>query len=84
MKKNKVNEYDTLGMFMIEPHSTSTCNYWDLDIARGTCIFCEMHGLKESRKLKHTELKLIMGNIHILPMIRIGDYKLVLISDAYF
>nr|GEU49899.1 hypothetical protein [Tanacetum cinerariifolium] len=37
-------------------------------------------GLKESRRLKHGELNLVMGNSKITPVTRIGKYELVLKS----
>ncbi|GKB37592.1 retrotransposon protein, putative, ty1-copia subclass [Tanacetum coccineum] len=41
-------------------------------------------GLKESRRLKHGELNLVMGNRKIMPVIRIGKYELMLKSrDGY-
>ncbi|GJV77990.1 hypothetical protein Tco_1509574 [Tanacetum coccineum] len=38
-------------------------------------------GLKESRRLKHGELNLVMGNRKIIPMTRIGKYELMLKSE---
>nr|GEV21023.1 hypothetical protein [Tanacetum cinerariifolium] len=37
-------------------------------------------GLKESRRLKHGELNLVMGNRKITPVIKIGKYELMLKS----
>ncbi|GKE35731.1 retrotransposon protein, putative, ty1-copia subclass, partial [Tanacetum coccineum] len=39
-------------------------------------------GLKESRRLKHGELNLVMGNMKITPMTRIGKFKLMLKSGV--
>nr|GEZ24680.1 hypothetical protein [Tanacetum cinerariifolium] len=39
-------------------------------------------GLKESRRLKHGELNLVMGNRKITPVTRIGKYKLMLKSGV--
>nr|GEV81051.1 hypothetical protein [Tanacetum cinerariifolium] len=39
-------------------------------------------GLKESRRLKHGELNLVMGNRKITPVIRIGKYELMLKSGV--
>ncbi|GJS69623.1 retrotransposon protein, putative, ty1-copia subclass [Tanacetum coccineum] len=39
-------------------------------------------GLKESRRLKHGELNLFMGNRKITPVTRIGKYKLILKSEV--
>ncbi|GKB34890.1 hypothetical protein Tco_0879832 [Tanacetum coccineum] len=39
-------------------------------------------GLKESRRLKHGELNLIMGNRKITPVIRIGKFELMLKSGV--
>nr|GEW02880.1 retrotransposon protein, putative, Ty1-copia subclass [Tanacetum cinerariifolium] len=40
-------------------------------------------GLKETRRLKHGELNLVMGNRKIMPVTRIGKYELMLKSEAY-
>ncbi|GKF77877.1 hypothetical protein Tco_0230347 [Tanacetum coccineum] len=37
-------------------------------------------GLKESRKLKHGELNLVMGNMKITPVTKIGKYELMLME----
>ncbi|GKB87225.1 retrotransposon protein, putative, ty1-copia subclass [Tanacetum coccineum] len=39
-------------------------------------------GLKESRRLKHRELNLVMGNRKITPVTRIGKYELMLKSGV--
>ncbi|GJT55791.1 hypothetical protein Tco_0990845 [Tanacetum coccineum] len=38
-------------------------------------------GLKESRRLKHGELNLVMGNRKIIPVTGIGKYELMLKSE---
>ncbi|GJY36635.1 putative RNA-directed DNA polymerase [Tanacetum coccineum] len=40
-------------------------------------------GLKESRRLKHGELNLVMGNRKIVPVTRIGKYELMPKSRVY-
>lgn len=65
---------------MIELHSTSTSNYLVLDTGCGTHIFADIHGLNESRMLRHDEIDLIMGTRHIVVITRIRDYELMLYS----
>ncbi|KAJ9539218.1 LOW QUALITY PROTEIN: hypothetical protein OSB04_031951 [Centaurea solstitialis] len=81
LKINKAKGCDTLGMFMIELHSTSV-----LDTGCGTQIFSNfqgrkgfrVYGLKGSRTIKHGELNLIIGNKMIVVVTKIGDFELVL------
>ncbi|GKE48092.1 retrotransposon protein, putative, ty1-copia subclass [Tanacetum coccineum] len=50
----------------------------------GTHICTVLQGLKESRKLKHGELNLVMGNRKITHVTKIGKYELMLKSgDGY-
>ncbi|GJU11291.1 retrotransposon protein, putative, ty1-copia subclass [Tanacetum coccineum] len=48
----------------------------------GTHICTVLQGLKESRRLKHGELNLVMGNRKITPVTRIGKYELMLKSGV--
>ena len=83
LKKGKVKVAGTSGMFMIELHSTSTSNSWILDTGCGTHICSDMQGLRQSRKLRHGELNLIMGNRHKSGVTRIGNYELMLSDGVY-
>ncbi|GJX95458.1 retrotransposon protein, putative, ty1-copia subclass [Tanacetum coccineum] len=67
-------------MFMIELHGTTTLDSWVLDTGCGTHIFTVLKRLKESRRLKHGELNLVMGNRKIMLVTRIGKYELMLKS----
>ena len=83
LKKGKVKVASTSGMFMIELHSTSTATSWVLDTGCGTHICSDMQGLRQSKKLKHGELNLIMGNKHKSAITRIGNYELMLSGGVY-
>ncbi|GJS31430.1 retrotransposon protein, putative, ty1-copia subclass [Tanacetum coccineum] len=78
LKDRKVEKGSHSGMFMIELHNTTTLNLWVLDTTCGTHICTVLQGLKESRRLKHGELNLVMGNRKITPVTRIGKYELML------
>ncbi|GKD20686.1 hypothetical protein Tco_1222389 [Tanacetum coccineum] len=82
LKDGKVEKGGHSGMFMIELYNTTTSNSWVLDIRCGTHICTVLHGLKKSRKLKHGELNLVMGNKKITPVTRIGKYELMLKSGV--
>ncbi|GJZ09165.1 retrotransposon protein, putative, ty1-copia subclass [Tanacetum coccineum] len=82
LKDGKVEKGGHSGMFMIELHNTITSDSWVLDTGCGTHICTVLQGLKESRKLKHGELNLVMGNRKITPMTRIEKYELVLKSGV--
>ncbi|GKA45079.1 putative RNA-directed DNA polymerase, partial [Tanacetum coccineum] len=72
------------GMYMIKLHNTTTSDSWVLDTWCGTHICAVLQGLKESRRLKHGELNLIMGNRKITPVTMIGKFELMLKSgDGY-
>ncbi|GJV42317.1 retrotransposon protein, putative, ty1-copia subclass [Tanacetum coccineum] len=78
LKDGKVEKGGHSGMFMIELHNTTTSDSWVLDTGCGTHICTVLQGLKESRRLKHRELNLVIGNKKIMPVTRIGKYKLML------
>ncbi|GKC28889.1 retrotransposon protein, putative, ty1-copia subclass, partial [Tanacetum coccineum] len=80
LKDGKVEKGGHSGMFMIELHNTTTSDSWVLDTGCGTHICTVLQGLKESRKLKHGELNLVMGNRKITPVTKIGKYELMLKS----
>ncbi|GKD40785.1 retrotransposon protein, putative, ty1-copia subclass [Tanacetum coccineum] len=80
LKDRKVKKDGHSGMFMIELHNTTTLDSWVLDTGCGTHIYTVLQGLKESRRLKHGELNLVMGNRKITPVTRIGKYELMLKS----
>ncbi|GKF23258.1 retrotransposon protein, putative, ty1-copia subclass, partial [Tanacetum coccineum] len=80
LKDEKVEKGGHSGMFMIELHNTTTSDAWVLDTVCGTHICTVLQGLKESRKLKHGELNLVMGNKKITPVTKIGKYELMLKS----
>ncbi|GKD67673.1 retrotransposon protein, putative, ty1-copia subclass, partial [Tanacetum coccineum] len=82
LKDEKVEKGGHSGMFMIELHNTTTCDSWVLDTGCGTHICTVLQGLKESRKLKHGELNLVMGNMKITPVTKIGKYELMLKSGV--
>ncbi|GJW39877.1 retrotransposon protein, putative, ty1-copia subclass [Tanacetum coccineum] len=69
-------------MFMIELHNTTTSDSWVLYTGCGTHICTILQGLKESRRLKHGELNLVMGNRKITLVTRIGKYELMLKSGG--
>ncbi|GJW23331.1 retrotransposon protein, putative, ty1-copia subclass [Tanacetum coccineum] len=53
------------------------------DPKEAVCFYCNTKGgLKESRKLKHGELNLVMRNRKITPVTKIGKYKLMLKSGV--
>ena len=81
LKDGKVEKSGQSGMFVIELHNTTTSNSWILDTGCGNHI-CTLQGLKESRRLKHGELNLVMGNRKISPVTRIGKYELMLKSGV--
>ncbi|GJT63083.1 retrotransposon protein, putative, ty1-copia subclass [Tanacetum coccineum] len=72
LKDGKVKKGGHSGMYMIELHNTTTLNSWVLDTWCGTHICVALQGLKESRRLKHRELNLVMGNMKITHVTRIG------------
>ncbi|GJT71732.1 retrotransposon protein, putative, ty1-copia subclass [Tanacetum coccineum] len=78
LKDGKVEKGGHSGMFMIELHNTTTSDSWVLDTGCGTHICTVLQDLKESRKLKHGELNLVMGNRKITPVTKIGKYELML------
>ncbi|GJR86940.1 retrotransposon protein, putative, ty1-copia subclass [Tanacetum coccineum] len=80
LKDGKVKKGGHSCMFMIELHNTATLDSWVLDTGCGTHICIVLQGLKESRRLKHGELNLVMGNRKITPVTRIGKYELMLKS----
>ena len=82
LKDGKVEKGSHSGMFMIELHNTTTSDSWVLDTGCGTHICTVLQGLKESRKLKHGELNLVMGNKKITPVTKIGKYELMLKSGV--
>ncbi|GJZ04567.1 retrotransposon protein, putative, ty1-copia subclass [Tanacetum coccineum] len=82
LKDGKVKKGSHSGMFMIELHNTTTSDSWVLDTGCGTHICTVLQGLKESRRLKHGELNLVMGNRKITPVTRIGKYELMLKSGV--
>ncbi|GJS95751.1 retrotransposon protein, putative, ty1-copia subclass [Tanacetum coccineum] len=61
LKDGKVKKGDHSSMYMIELHNTTTSDSWVLDTGCGTYICDVLQGLKESRRLKHGELNLVMG-----------------------
>ncbi|GJU12806.1 retrotransposon protein, putative, ty1-copia subclass [Tanacetum coccineum] len=82
LKDRKVEKGGHSGIFMIELHNTTTSDSWVLDIGCGTHICTVMQGLKESRRLKHGEHNLVMGNRKITHVTRIGKYELMLKSGV--
>ncbi|GKE52016.1 retrotransposon protein, putative, ty1-copia subclass [Tanacetum coccineum] len=62
-------------MFMIELHNATTLDLWVLDTGCHTHICTVLQGLKESRRLKHKELNLVMGNRKIMLVTRIGNHN---------
>ncbi|GKA93522.1 retrotransposon protein, putative, ty1-copia subclass [Tanacetum coccineum] len=82
LKDGKVEKGSHSGMFMIELHNTTTSDLWVLDTGCGTYICIILQGINESRRLKHGELNLVMGNRKITPVTRIGKYELMLKSGV--
>ncbi|GJT99494.1 retrotransposon protein, putative, ty1-copia subclass [Tanacetum coccineum] len=82
LKDGKVEKGVHSGMYMIELHNTTTSDSWVLDTGCGTHIYAVLYGLKESRRLKHRELNLIMGNRKITLVLRIGKFELMLKSGV--
>ncbi|GKE08591.1 retrotransposon protein, putative, ty1-copia subclass [Tanacetum coccineum] len=78
LKDGKVKKGSHSGMFMIELYNTIILDSWVLDTRCGTHICIVLHGLKESRRLKHGQLNLVMGNRKITLVTRIGKYELML------
>ncbi|GJX48371.1 hypothetical protein Tco_0273561 [Tanacetum coccineum] len=84
LKDGMVKKGGHSGMFMIELHNTTTSDSWVLDTGCATHICTVLHSLKESRRLKHGELNLVMGNRKIMTVTRIGKYELMLkYGDGY-
>ncbi|GKA91592.1 retrotransposon protein, putative, ty1-copia subclass [Tanacetum coccineum] len=82
LKDGKVKNGRHSGMFMIELHNTTTSDPWVLDTGCGTYICIVLQGVKESRRLKHGELNLVMGNKKITHVTRIGKYELMMKSGV--
>ncbi|GJY10796.1 putative RNA-directed DNA polymerase [Tanacetum coccineum] len=82
LKDGKVKKGGHSGMFMIELHNTTTSDSWVLDTGCGTHICTVFQGLKESRRLKHGELNLVMRNRKITPVTRIRKYELMVKSGV--
>ncbi|GJT92779.1 putative reverse transcriptase domain-containing protein [Tanacetum coccineum] len=82
LKDRKFKKGSHSGMLMIELHNTTTLNLWVLDTGCGSHICTVLQGLKESRRLKHGELNLVMGNRKITLVTRIGKYELMLKSGV--
>ncbi|GKE31977.1 retrotransposon protein, putative, ty1-copia subclass, partial [Tanacetum coccineum] len=82
LKDEKVKKSSHSGMFMIELHNTTTSDSWVLDTGCGTYICIVLQGLKESRRLKHGELNLVIGNKKFMHVKRIGKYELMLKSGV--
>ncbi|GJW32257.1 retrotransposon protein, putative, ty1-copia subclass [Tanacetum coccineum] len=82
LKDKKVEKGGHSGMFMIELHNTTTSDSWVLDIGCDTYICTILQSLKESRKLKHGELNLVMGNRKITHVTKIGKYELMVKSKV--
>nr|GEY32016.1 hypothetical protein [Tanacetum cinerariifolium] len=82
LKDGKVEKGGHSGMYTIELHNTTTSDSWVLDTGCGTHICDILQGLKESRRLKHRELNLVMGNRKITPVTRIETYELMLKSEV--
>ncbi|GJR51948.1 retrotransposon protein, putative, ty1-copia subclass [Tanacetum coccineum] len=76
LKDRMVEKGSHSGMCMIKLYNTTTSDSWVLDIGCGTHICVVLQGLKETRRLKHGELNLVMGNRKITPVTRIGKYEL--------
>ncbi|GJW88233.1 retrotransposon protein, putative, ty1-copia subclass [Tanacetum coccineum] len=72
LKDGKVEKGGHSGMYMIKLHNTTTSDSWVLDTGCGTHICAVLQRLKESRRSKHRELNLVMGNRKITPVTRIG------------
>nr|GEW52547.1 hypothetical protein [Tanacetum cinerariifolium] len=82
LKDGKVKKGSHSCMFMIELHNTTTTDSWVLDTGCGAHIYIVLQGLKESRRLKHREFNLVIGNKKITPVTRIGKYEIMLKSGV--
>lgn len=80
IKKNKAKGISTSVIFMIE-HCASISDSWILDIGCGTHIFSDVQGLKRIRKIRHSELDLIIGIKSKVVVTKNRDYKFVLSSS---
>ncbi|GKA56775.1 retrotransposon protein, putative, ty1-copia subclass, partial [Tanacetum coccineum] len=60
----------------------NTKGHWNRSCPKYLKDLKDEKGLKESRRLKHGELNLIMGNRKITPVTRIGKYELMLKSEV--
>nr|GEU60039.1 hypothetical protein [Tanacetum cinerariifolium] len=63
-------------------HWKRSCPKYLKDLKDGKVEKGGHSGLKESRRLKHGELNLVMGNMKITPVTRIGKYELMLKSEV--
>nr|GEU34171.1 hypothetical protein [Tanacetum cinerariifolium] len=82
LKDRKVEKGSHSCMFTIELHNTTTLDLWVLDTGCGIHICTVLQGLKESRRLKHGKLNLVMGNRKIMHVTSIGKYELMLKSEV--
>ncbi|GJR79386.1 retrotransposon protein, putative, ty1-copia subclass [Tanacetum coccineum] len=60
----------------------NTKGHWKRSCPKYLKDLKDRNGLKESRRLKHEELNLVMGNRKITPVTRIGKYELMLKSGV--
>ncbi|GJU95199.1 hypothetical protein Tco_1319955 [Tanacetum coccineum] len=82
LKVKKVEKGSHSRLFMIKLYNTTTSDSWVLDTGCGTHICTILQGLKESRRLKHGELNLVIDNRKITHVTRIGKYELMLKSGV--
>ncbi|WCJ31679.1 Retrovirus-related Pol polyprotein from transposon TNT 1-94 [Euphorbia peplus] len=80
LKKKKLGEASTSGIFHIEIHSVQNFNNWVLDTGCGSHICNNVHGLKGIRNLKKGEVGLRVGNGSRVAAVAVGDYFLTLSS----
>lgn len=82
LKQSTAKRHGTLGIFVIILDNMSTSNSQVIDTKCGTHIYSDMQELKESKKQKHGELILTMGNRSITPVTRIRDYEIMVSSGV--
>ncbi|GKB97433.1 retrotransposon protein, putative, ty1-copia subclass [Tanacetum coccineum] len=80
----KIDVPSTSAAPVLTGHWKRSCPKYLKDLKDGKVEKGGHSGLKVSRRLKHRELNLVMGNRKIIPVTRIGKYELMLKSrDGY-
>ena len=82
LRKSKVGNASTSGIFVIELYAFST-NSWVFDTGAGTHICNDLQGLKNVREIRAGDLELHVGNGAKVAVKAVGQYQLLLPSGLY-